>query len=105
MRRDHQRRSRWSAGRSRPDIAVTLGELLAPLGYWKKDDNPAEVVRQWSSEALYHLLAKNRERIDLRALDSNAGITGKDLALGNGKLQNRRVTTHLKRRFAPGVRA
>ena len=46
------------------DGAVTLGDLLAPLGCWKKDDHPAEIVRQWSSEALYHLLAKNRERID-----------------------------------------
>ncbi|HZF38760.1 MAG TPA: VWA-like domain-containing protein [Blastocatellia bacterium] len=61
------------------DGAVTLGGLLSPLGYWKTDDHPAEIVRQWSSEALYHLLAKNRERIDLSALDSNAGINGKDL--------------------------
>ena len=63
-----------------PDIVVTLGELLSPLGYWKKDDNPAEVVRQWSSEALYHLLAKNRSRIDFHALSSGAGFSGKDLA-------------------------
>lgn len=56
-----------------PDGAVTLGELLSPLGYWKKEDSSAEVVRQWSSEALYRLLEKNRERIDLRALDPNAG--------------------------------
>jgi Putative metallopeptidase domain len=54
-------------GVHRPHGAVTLGDLLAPLGYWKKDDHPAEIVRQWSSEALYHLLAKNRERVDLRA--------------------------------------
>jgi predicted metal-dependent peptidase len=67
-----------------PQGAVTLGELLAPLGYSKKDDHPAEIVRQWSSEALYHLLAKNRERIDMRAFDSNAGITGKDLAPAMG---------------------
>ena len=57
-----------------PHGAVTLRDLLGPLGHWKKDDHPAEVVRQWSSEALYHLLAKNRERIDLRALDSNMGF-------------------------------
>jgi predicted metal-dependent peptidase len=61
------------------DGAVTLGGLLSPLGYWKKDDHPAEIVRQWSSEALYHLLAKNRERIDLRVLDSNTDFNGKDL--------------------------
>jgi Putative metallopeptidase domain len=24
-----------------PDIAVTLEKLLVPLGYWKKEDNPA----------------------------------------------------------------
>jgi Putative metallopeptidase domain/VWA-like domain (DUF2201) len=70
-----------------PDGAVTLGELLSPLGYWKKDDSPAEVVRQWSSEALYRLLAKNRERIDLRALDPNTGFNGRDLAPAIGSLQ------------------
>ena len=71
-------------GTRTPDGAVTLGELLAPLGYWKKDDHPAEIVRQWSSEALYHLLARNRERINLRAFESDAGITGKDLAPAMG---------------------
>src|SRR5262245_13607421 len=70
-----------------PDGAVTLGELLSPLGYWKKDDSPAEVVRQWSSEALYHLLAKNRERIDLRALDPNTGFNGRDLTPAIGRSQ------------------
>jgi predicted metal-dependent peptidase len=70
-----------------PDGAVTLEDVLALLGRWKKDDSPAEVVRQWSSEALYHLLAKNREQIDLRALNSNTGFNGKDLAsaVGNSK--------------------
>ncbi len=63
-----------------PDGAVTLKDLLAPLGQWGKDDRPAEVVRQWSSEALYHLLAKNRGMSCLRALDSNAGFNGNDLA-------------------------
>jgi predicted metal-dependent peptidase len=62
------------------DGAVTLGELLSPLGYWKKDDSPAEAVRRWSSEALYHLLSKNRKRIDLPALDPNAGSNGRDIA-------------------------
>jgi len=62
-----------------PDGAITLEGALAPLGQWEKDDHPAEVVRQWSSEALYHLLANNCSRIDLRALDSNAGFNGKDL--------------------------
>src|SRR6266508_5473853 len=70
-----------------PDGVVTLGELLSPLGYWKKDDSPAEVVRQWSSEALYHLLAKNRERIDLRAFDSNTDFNGKDLTPATGSSQ------------------
>jgi hypothetical protein len=63
-----------------PDIAVTLEKLLAPLGHWGKDDKPAEVVRQYSSEALYHLLVKNRSRIDFRALGSGAGFSGKDIA-------------------------
>jgi len=69
------------------DGAVTIGELLTPLGYWKKDDNPAEVVRQWSSEALYHLLEKNRERINLRALGSNGEFNGKDLTPSMGSSQ------------------
>jgi hypothetical protein len=67
-------------GARAPDIAVTLEDLLTPLGQWGKDDRPAEVVRLYSSEALYHLLAKNRSRIDFRALSSGAGFSGKDLA-------------------------
>jgi predicted metal-dependent peptidase len=67
-------------GVSIPGGAVKLGDLLEPLGHWKKDDKPAEVVRQWSSEALYHLLAKNRERIFPVALDADALFQGKDLA-------------------------
>src|SRR5882672_2519872 len=63
-----------------PDIAVTLKDLLTPLGQWGKDDRPAEVVRHYSSEALYHLLVKNRSRIDFHALSSGAGFSGKDLA-------------------------
>jgi hypothetical protein len=70
-----------------PDGAVTLGDLLVPLGYWKKDDRPAEVVRHWSSESLYHLLAKNRSQINLRALDPNTGFNGKDLAPATGSSQ------------------
>jgi predicted metal-dependent peptidase len=69
------------------DDAVTLKDLLAPLGYWKKDDSPAEVVRTWSSDALYHLLRKNRERIDPNRLDSNANFNGKDItpAMGSSR--------------------
>jgi hypothetical protein len=70
-----------------PDGAVTLKDVLAPFGQWGKDDHPAEVVRQWSSEALYQLLAKNRERIDLCALDSNAWFNGKDLSPAMGASQ------------------
>jgi hypothetical protein len=57
------------------------------LGYWKKGDHLAEIVRQWSSEALYHLLAKNREQIDLRVLGSEAEFNGKDLAPAMGSSQ------------------
>jgi predicted metal-dependent peptidase len=71
-----------------PDGAVTIKDVLAPLGQWGKDDHSAEIVRKWSSEALYHLLAKNRERTDLRALDPNARFNSKDLApaMGNSQL-------------------
>jgi predicted metal-dependent peptidase len=70
-----------------PDGAVTLKDALALIGFWKKDDNPAEVMRQWSSEALYHLLAKNRGRIDIFTLNSNIGFNGKDLAPAVGNSQ------------------
>lgn len=63
-----------------PGIAVTLKKLLAPLGYWKDDDRPAEVVRQYSSESLYHLLSKNRSRIDFHTLSSGVEFSGKDLS-------------------------
>jgi hypothetical protein len=86
------------------DGAVMFGELLSPLGYWKKDDSPAEAVRRWSSEALYHLLSKNRERIDLPALDPNAGFNGRDLAPAMGNSQPA-GSVQMKMRFAPGVHA
>jgi hypothetical protein len=65
-------------------ITVPKRQSYRSSNNWKKDDHPAEIVRKWSSEALYHLLAKNRERIDLCAFDSNVGITGKDLAPAMG---------------------
>ncbi len=70
------------------DGAVTLKDVLAPLGQWGKDDNPAEIIRQWSSEALYHLLEKNRERINLRVVDSNADFNGKDIMPAMGSSQS-----------------
>lgn len=63
-----------------PDIAVTLEALLVPLDHWKQDDNPAETVRRWSSESLYHLLAKNRSCIDFHTFGSGEGFSGKDIA-------------------------
>jgi hypothetical protein len=87
-----------------PKGAVTLGELLAPLGCWKKDDHPTEIVRQWSSEALYHLLAKNRERVDLCAFDSNAGSPVKT-SRRQWEPHTRQETTQMKMRFARGIRA
>lgn len=66
-------------GISRPDDAVTFERLLTPLGQWKTDDHPAEIVRQWSSESLYHLLAKDRSRIDPDSLDSNSGFSSRDI--------------------------
>jgi predicted metal-dependent peptidase len=70
-----------------PDGAVTLKDALTPLGYWKKEDSPAEIIRHWSSEALYHLLDNNRSRIDLCAFNSNTGFNGKDLAPAVGHSQ------------------
>lgn len=65
-----------------PDGVVKLEAVLDSLGQWKKDDRPAEVVRRFSSETLYHLLSKNRSWIELalRKHLSNAGLNGADLA-------------------------
>ena len=73
-------------GISRPDGAVTFEQVLKPIGQWGKDDRSAEVVRQWSSEALYHLLAKNRRRLHLRSLNSNSGFGSQDIVSSPGGL-------------------
>jgi hypothetical protein len=65
-------------GISPPAGSVTIKDLLKPLGQWDERDQPAEAVRRFSSEALYHLLAKNADLINLRALDPT-GFAGGDL--------------------------
>ncbi len=60
-----------------PDGVITLKRLLTAIGQWQKDDHPDEVIRKWSSEALYHLLAKNRSK--LNHLDSDGKFSGRDL--------------------------
>lgn len=62
-----------------PEGAVTLEQLLTPLGQWQKDDRPGEIVRRWSSEALYYALAQQRERIDLNSLCASTGFKSDDL--------------------------
>jgi len=61
---------------------LTLKGVLTPLGHWKKDDNPAEVVRAMVVRDALHLLAKDRSWID--PLNSNAGFNSKDLAPAMG---------------------
>lgn len=65
-------------GVSPPAGSVTIKDLLERLGQWNQGDQPAEAVRRFSSEALYHLLAKNAGLINLRALDPT-GFAGGDL--------------------------
>jgi Putative metallopeptidase domain len=63
-----------------PEGVVKLEDVLASLDQWEKDDHPAEVLKKWSSEALYYLLAKNRSRIDINAHVSNAIFSRQDLS-------------------------
>lgn len=62
-----------------PADAVTLERVLSQLGLWQRTNDIALVVRQWSSEALYHALAKQRGQLDLDKLTAADGIGSNDL--------------------------
>lgn len=46
-----------------PKDAVSLEELLKLLELWPENKSVGEVVRQWSSEALYYALMRAREQV------------------------------------------
>ena len=62
-----------------PAAAVTLKEVLTLVGGWKEGDNPAEVLRRWSSEALYHLLAESGKRTELLTLGARSDDQNEDI--------------------------
>ena len=62
-----------------PTDAVTLERVLSQLDLWQRTDDVAVVVRQWSSEALYHALAKQRDQLDLDKLTAANGFGCNDL--------------------------
>lgn len=62
-----------------PADAVALERVLSQLRLWQQTDDVAVVVRQWSSEALYHALAKQRGQLDLDKLTAAAGFGSNDL--------------------------
>lgn len=62
-----------------PADAVTLERVLSQLGLWQRTDEVAVVVRQWSSEALYRALAKQRDQLDLGKLTAADGFGSNDL--------------------------
>lgn len=66
-------------GIRQPADAVTLERVLSQLSLWQRTDDVALVVRQWSSEALYHALAKQRDQLDLEKLTAAAGFGSNDL--------------------------
>ncbi len=72
-------------GAQRPKNAVTLKQLLECTGQWKKGDLESNLIRQWSSEALYHLLVKNRQSLG----HLNKGFSGSDLNAKPGRFQGK----------------
>ncbi len=71
-------------GIRQPADAVTLERVLSQLGLWQRADDVALVVRQWSSEALYHALAKQSSQLDLEKLTAADGFGSNDLVPGAG---------------------
>lgn len=71
-------------GIRQPTDAVTLERVLSQLDLWQRTDDVAVVVRQWSSEALYHALAKQRDQLDLDKLTAADGFGSNDLVPGAG---------------------
>jgi predicted metal-dependent peptidase len=59
--------------------AVNLQQVLTAIGRWPQQGSVGEVVRQWSSEALYHELKKQGERITGCPCYASAAKEGLDI--------------------------
>lgn len=62
-----------------PPKVVNLQEVLAAVKLWPELGSAGEVVRQWSSEALYHTLKKYREQIVQTSFYANAAQESADI--------------------------
>lgn len=62
-----------------PPKVVNLQEVLTAVKLWPERGSAAEVVRQWSSEALYHSLKKYREQIVRTSFYANAAQESADI--------------------------
>jgi len=62
-----------------PPKVVNLQEVLTVVKLWPERGSAAEVVRQWSSEALYHTLKKYREQIVQTSFYANAAQESADI--------------------------
>jgi Putative metallopeptidase domain len=62
-----------------PNEVVTLEKVLTVLGQWKEGDNTAEVIRRWSSEALYLAMVRSSKRVFLHALDADSHLKSEDI--------------------------
>jgi len=59
--------------------AVNLQEVLTAIKLWPEQRGVGEVVRQWSSEALYHTLKKHRELLERSSFYANAAQESADI--------------------------
>jgi predicted metal-dependent peptidase len=62
-----------------PPKVVNLQEVLTAVKLWPERGSIGEVVRQWSSEALYHTLNKYREQIVQTSFYANAAQESADI--------------------------
>lgn len=62
-----------------PPKVVNLQEVLTAVKLWPERGSVGEVVRQWSSEALYHTLNKYREQIVRTSFYANAAQESADI--------------------------
>lgn len=62
-----------------PPKVVNLQEVLTAVKLWPERGSVGEIVRQWSSEALYHTLKKHREQIVQTSFYANAAQESADI--------------------------
>jgi hypothetical protein len=97
-----------------PDDAVSLEELLKLLELWPENKGVGEVVRQWSSEALYYALMRAREQVlasktgeaytgDLEGDEAAPGLAGAEEASAEETLRAWRSRLVMARGALAGV--